>query len=242
MVSSLGMIGLAPSALAGQVVAGHVLEAAGERPIGSAIVDLIAGPTGDRVVATGTTDDSGHFTLRAPGGQYRLRARRIGYSVATAVLDLLEAQTLRVDVRLSRVAVPVEPVTIVGRENEQRDARLAAWGYYDRKHAYGRGGLGFGHFLEGESLGPTAFTAGDVLREVPGMRVSGAGGWKVSLTCRSGRTPRLYVDGAPARYDLDEIPMADVVAMEVYPGNTTPAEYNGDPCVIAIWTGVRRTP
>jgi hypothetical protein len=236
----LWLLGVAP--VVAQSVSGWLLDDATGAPVAGASLSLLEHDA--RLVAQTVTATDGHFEVSVPvPGLYRLRAQRIGYAVATsAPLDLVHSKSLTVEFRLSAVAVPLVPLTVRGREPTNA-RRLESWGYYDRKEIYGKEGMGCGYFLEGEELRSTAFAVSDLLREIPGMQVRSAGGRKVRVYCRLGQPLRVfYLDGVRIRLlpgeTLDDYVLpTSIVAMEVYPGIVSPAEYGC--CVVAVWTGFK---
>ena len=217
---------------AAQSVSGRLLDDATDVAIAGAVVMLL--DLDGQVLSRALTPEDGAFELAVPApGQYRVRAQRIGYVMATSPpLDLVQSRSLVVEFRLSAAAVPLAPITVVGRERA-RDPRLEFMDYYERKATYGKEGMGFAHFLDGEELERRpAFRVFDLLRDLPGIHV-GRG-------CVS-----FFLDGAPlvVMGGIDDmiIPSA-VVAIEVYWGRVMPVEYltlrSGCP-VVAVWTGIR---
>lgn len=240
-----------------QVVRGRFLDDATGQPVASVTVELLwSDDDGDHTAVTDVTDDQGHFILRAAAsGTYKLRSTRIGYEpVTTRRFDLVEGEEpLEVQVRISAVAVPIEPLTIVSeRAARIGNLRLENAGYFERRDMYGPRGLGLGEFLEREEIqrdNPSRVS--DVLRMVRGVTVEGAGGRNQTITLRGHGTepggrcvPPVYLNGAPAATgrDIDEIVSPwSLAAVEVYPGLSVPAEFwrdSGASCgVIALWTG-----
>jgi hypothetical protein len=254
-----------PVPVSAQVVQGQYLDEATGQPVASVTVDLLwSGGDADFTIATAVTDEQGRFILRAAASaSYRLRSTRIGYQpVTTRPFDLLEGeQPLQVEVRISAVAVPIEPLTIVSeRAARLGNMRLENAGYFERRDTYGPRGLGLGEFMEREEIqlhNPSRVS--DVLRMVRGVRVEGAGGLDQTITLRGhaggGRCiPPVYLDGSPVATGrtIDELVSPySLAAVEVYPGLSVPAEFwrsmtSGDPeetggwapCgAIALWTG-----
>ena len=226
---------------AAQSVSGRLLDDATDAGIAGAVVMLL--DLDGQVLSRASTAEDGAFELAVPApGQYRVRAQRIGYVMATSPpLDLVQFRSLVVEFRLSTAAVPLAPITVVGRE-AMRDPRLEFMDYYERKAIYGKEGMGFAHFLDGEELERRiAFSVLDLLRDLPGIRVRAAGGRKLVVTGRRGCRPAFYLDGTRVRVPVDEmiLPSA-IVAIEVYPGIVSPVEYLGSRCgVVVVWTGIR---
>jgi hypothetical protein len=160
-------------------------------------------------------------------------------------------EPLEVEVRISPLAVPLEPLTIISeRPHLAPNLRLETAGYYRRKETYGTRGLGVGHFLEREQIRDTnPARVSDVVRMIPGVLVEGAGSRRQVIRLRSsgigGRCiPVVFVDGAPVATgrDIDELLSPwSLAAIEVYPGLVTAPEFMnaGDaPCgAVALWTG-----
>lgn len=254
LLVALGAVSFPISA---QVVHGRFFDDATGQPVASVTVELVwSSDDGDHSVASDVTDDQGQFVLRAAAsGTYRLRSTRIGYElVTTRIFDLVEGEEpLEVEVRISAVAVPIEPLTIVSaRAARVGNMRLENAGYFERREIYGPKGLGLGEFLEREEIrlhNPSRVS--DVMRMVRGVRVEGAGGMDQTITLRGqgaspgGRCiPPVYLDGAPAAtgQDIDQVLSPwSLAAVEVYPGLSVPAEFwrdTGTNCgVIVLWTG-----
>ena len=252
----VGVLGLAvlsgASAALAQSLRGNVLDDSTGAGLAGARVDLL-GQDG-HVVQQVLTAEDGTFRLQVPKiGQYRVRVRRLGYAPrATPLLDLTARDTLALALRLTTTALMLAPVTVVGRSGVTVfDPHLQTEGYYDRKARYGRRGTGFGIFLDGDKLRPTAFQVPDLLRGVPGLRIQAAGGTSVLI---GGRlcAPNIFVDGqfvgTGSVQDSAEVnealPVAaDVAAVEVYPGMVAPMRYmrfGWEGCgIVAIWTGMR---
>ena len=236
--------------VAGQNIFGRVLEDGTEEPVAGATVTLVNGRglTAGRVV----TDASGAFQLRLLGADnVSLRAERVGYvSARSAPLALSSDDSVGVELRLSRSAVVLAPLTVVASARPLvRDAQLAAFEW--RRE----------HMVSGRFLGPeeirrvNAFYATDVLQQVPRVRVEGGFQRQVLLpqrmfTFSSGAycVPNLYVDGFSVPLDSDisldsYVTGSRVTAVEVYdhpasaPGEF-PARRNPFCGVIVVWTGV----
>ena len=77
----LALFGAAASPLDAQLVRGQVVDSITKAPVGGVAVVLLAS-TGAEVTRT-TTDVEGLFLLRAPAGEYRLRAEMEGFHTST---------------------------------------------------------------------------------------------------------------------------------------------------------------
>lgn len=223
--------------LGAQAVTGRVLDGETDSTVAGATVTLL--DLGGRALRQAVSSADGEFHLALPApGRYRVRAQAIGYAPTTSPsLDLTDGDAFAIDFHLKPVAVPLAAVEVTG---PAPDPRLERWQYYERKRAY----EGFARFLEGEAVRPTALTVSDLLRDVPGIKVSGAGGKQVVVEGRSRPMGRrgctYYLDGAKFPVpNLDGmVSPSDIVAIEVYAGLVAPLEYGGKGCVIAVWTGI----
>lgn len=251
-VLGVGLVAaFSPYPVCAQTIAGRLVVDGTARPVSGAVVWLIEGDT----AAAGETDPlaeavttaEGGFVLEAPAaGRYRLRAERIGFATTTSQpLDVRAGETVRVELRVAREAVPVAPLMVTSdRPALVRHPRLRQWDFYERKERYGKEeGMGFAYFLEGEDLRRSAFDASDLIRDLPGVHVVPSGRRDRVIRCRGGRHMTFYLDGTAVGTGsadaLDQwVAASDVVGVEVYLGMVGPLEYGG--CSVVVWTGVRR--
>jgi hypothetical protein len=240
-VGALAYLVSAP-AIHAQVVSGRLLDDQTDAPVSGAELFLLDGD--DRIAGRVLSDNGGTFLLLAQkDGWYKLQARRLGYATTTsAPLDLVQFDSLEVEFRIAPEAIPLAPITVIGQQRrpEPRDPRLERWDYYERKDFYGKKS-GFGHFLEGDDLRPSAFSVTDMLRQVSGLRHVSGGGRKVTVVGRFGVPCKVFIEGVYVRGELEQgwVSPTSVVAIEVYPGRVAPGFYGGEGCVIAVWTGIR---
>jgi hypothetical protein len=197
---------------------------------------------GSRVELVGTgitamTNDKGEFTMHnLPSGSRVLLARHLGFSAETAPVDLSSLQPARVTIKLPKFVAIMDPVLVTAR----RSAALDRVGFSQRRRA------GFGHFIGPERLANMhAIFLTDVLRQVPGLRVSPGPDGDVVASSRG-------VGGGCVQYYLDDMPFremtpgeinhfvtgSEVVAVEVYQPLETPGQFmRGDNCTtIVLWT------
>jgi len=188
------------------------------------------------------TDESGHFRLaHVPQGAAQIQARRLGFSPFDTTLAV--APDDRAALRIVMTAVPASlPLVQVSEHRTASDQRLS--GFYSRVGKRG------GHYITRERLDRLiSYRLGDVLGEVPGLRVvTGRGGGPRQVTLRgsgTGCTPLFFVDGFPATagaFDVDMIDASSLEGIEIYPSlSTVPPELLGprslDRCgVIALWS------
>jgi hypothetical protein len=198
---------------------------------------------GSRVELVGTdvvamTNDKGEFTMRnLPSGSKLLLARHLGFGAETAPVDLSSHEEKRVTIKLPKFVAVMDPILVTAR----RSAALDKIGFNQRKKS------GIGYYIGPERLQnmhPNAVT--DILRMVPGLRVSYGPGGDVVSSSRG-------VGSGCVQYYLDDMPYTEmtpgdinsfvtggeVVAVEVYQDTGTPPQYvrPGTACTtIVLWT------
>src|SRR5687768_12532941 len=108
---------LAPP-LHAQILAGRVLEAGSGAPVGGAQLRLLAANGGQRGAVV--TDSSGWFQLPVPAaGRYSLAVEHIGYArFASNALEIPARQTVTVEIRLGRDAIPLDPLVVTARRRD----------------------------------------------------------------------------------------------------------------------------
>lgn len=153
--------GLPAARASAQVVRGVVLDAGARTPIANATVQLRSS-TGDSRPLQASSDSLGLFFLHAPAsGVFAIQALKPGYLTAQPdTVEIHRADTITVEMRLDRNAVPLQPVVVTARGN----ADLTE---FERR----RGG-GFGRFLSKsdiESQGSQQTTS--LFRLLPGFVV-----------------------------------------------------------------------
>jgi len=218
---------------------------------GRVILEGNATGAGSRVEILGTdavttTDEKGEFTLRnLPSGSQVLVARHLGYAADAVPVDLSSRVPKTVTVRLPKFVTVMDPVLVTAR----RTAGLERVGFARRQKS------GAGYYLSPErlaSIRPHRVT--DILRQVPGLRVSyGPEGETVS----SSRGPTSLMGGGCVQYYVDDMRWQsampgdvnsfvsgnEIVAVEVYQGSATPAQYSaagmGNCTTIVLWTRMR---
>jgi hypothetical protein len=147
-----------------------------------------------------------------------------------------------VSVRLPKFVAIIDPVVVTAK----RTASLDRVGFSQRQKN------GMGYYLgpdQIQSMHPQYLT--DVLRRVPGLRVSSSGSGGDVVT--SSRGVSSLSGGDCVQYYLDDMPWQsaepgdinnfvngnEIAAVEVYQGSTTPAQYTraGGGCTtIVLWT------
>jgi hypothetical protein len=169
-----------------QVIIGRVVEADGTaQPIKHATLELLD----DRadVVTRVVVDSLGVFRMRSwHPGKYKLKTQAIGYATVTSeTLELATGDRLELTVRLATNAVPLEPIVVKVRARESL-AEIALSGYYDRRDAGRR--LGLGRFFDRGALAGRGKRLTDVLRTIPGVRVINVQNCPVPLVTMAGNS------------------------------------------------------
>lgn len=235
---------LLPAGALSQTIRGTVVEDGSRTPISGATVQLLApGPTG---VAVAQSDSAGAFVLQPRrAGSFTLRLRHIGYATVDSVsLQVGPGETLELELRMGRTAIPLERVVVTVRGN----ARLG--GFYERLER-----PGFGRFLTRDDIETHrgSYRATDLLRMMPGVHIVPAGrGLGASrtqlITMRGGTTgrclPTIYLDGVPVQqYEYsgvdDFINASMLEGVEVYTGIASapsPIHSLNNCGVVAFWT------
>jgi hypothetical protein len=188
----------------------------------------------------GASDSAGFFVLEGlRGGPATLRIRRVGFEPLDTTLQLAGGRSDSVGIVLT--AVPRELAEVTTEANAQKLTHLSDF-YRHRKN-------GSGYYLDRKAIEATRVQRlSDVLRRMPGVRLVSdrSGRYQVRMSRTSGGRdcpPDFWIDGIRAAYfNVDDVPLTDVDALEVYRGaSSLPPEYLsrvGSPgCgVVVIWT------
>jgi len=186
------------------------------------------------------SDSTGRFYLAGlPTGAGKLLVRRLGFEPLDLSLLLFAGRADSLTVVLTFLPQDLPGVTT--RADALAQVQLAS--FYRHRQA------GVGHFLDRQEIESRhAQRLSDIMRRIPGMRLTSDRGGRSSL--RSGRStggrdcpPDMWIDGVRAPgLGIDDIPVGDVEALEVYGGPAgVPPEMNsrlGNPScgVVVIWT------
>jgi hypothetical protein len=215
-----------------QIVAGRVVDASSNAPVGGVTITLV-----DTLAATHravVNNAAGEFIIvvKAPG-TYLLRASRLGYATTqTPPIEIGDGEVVEVEVRLDVEAVQLEPLTVVMRRREnQRERDLRE--YYERVEHYGEPHLGSTQIYTREFLeGWDAFSVEDAFRFYLRWRPYGRG-------C----DPKVFLDGqqqyGPFLEDLRFMSVSNVEGIELYGGGGPVQSRFWDPdgCgVVLVWT------
>jgi hypothetical protein len=201
---------------------------------------------GVQVILTGTklwtlTNVDGLFHLGGlPPGRHIVEVRHTNRAPMAFPVNLAPDQTLELAVRLETSSVPLPELVVKG---EKPPPPVKMTGFYARR------GSGQGHFVTREEIEkrqPRVLT--DMLRNVPGLRITCDGG---SCRARSfaetrrfmGACPiQYFLDGLPFLGDVDELTPDQVEGIEIYRGSASiPPEFNSGTAmcgVISMWSRV----
>ena len=218
-------------------VFGKVLSANGA-PVVGARVGLMG------VSAATLTRANGDFVLDSlPSGTQAIVVRQLGYRPTEQTVELAARAPARVTVKLGIFVPELSAVEVVS----VRDEGLQKVGFSDRK----RSSAG-GYFIDPDQVEKrNAQLFSDLLRTVPGIRVSQTNGRAQLFSTRSssggGGCVTVWVDGAAWQQldagDLDSfIRPGEVAAIEVYNGTSVPAQFTsvGQNCsAVVVWTKLR---
>ena len=212
-------------------VAGVVRDTAGVAVAGAQV--SLAGHLG-----RGTTGSDGTFRLSGPGGDRRLVVRRLGFRPESLAVAIPPGGTTEVSVRLVPTPQTLAPVVVATTDLRRYAPRLRA--FHERRER------GFGRFFTAEEIdrrNPAVVT--DLLRTVPGTRITRQGGQSVVTFRNQSCVPLIWIDGMPAvagYLDPDVFQPNSLAGIEVYAGpSTVPSELmwvrgKGSCGVIALWT------
>jgi len=214
-------------------VEGIVVDQETRSPLEDAAVSLAQGPDGTPGRGTRLTDSVGYFHFDSvPPGSYEIVVVLLGYGERRDTLQVEPDEDLEMTVPLAVSPLPLEPILVEVRrrtlpaflEEFENRRRLSSGTFFNREEIEARGALRFS----------------DLLRMVPGARVTPSARYGQVVTLRGGCVPQLWIDGIRTVTSLgmdDILPPMDLEAVEVYHGVQVPAEFGGDACgTIIAWT------
>lgn len=219
-----------------QVIEGRVSDGSGGG-LANVAVTVLDGPRTFTL-----TDRGGRFVLsELPVGSIRVHFARLGFAPLTATVEVYPGETTPVAVALSAEAIELDAIDVtVGGGGP---AFLEINGFYQRTRR------GFGRQITRWSLDEMRMLdVSDAVQNMPGLHLqhdSQIGNRVVARRPRGRRLDGLgcaltvYVDGVRTLDpNLNQIPPDWLVAMEVYLGADTPAQYRtSDNCgVVLLWT------
>lgn len=233
-----------PGAVGAQTIRGIVYEDTTSTGVAGAAIELLR--LDGRSLQPTTTDQSGHFQLSVRGrGTYRVRVTDpFSSQQAADTVTVAASEVVRIQLRLSRTAVPLPPLEVIGRS---RDPFM---GFHARAER-----ASFGRFVTRAELDARKGTPVTLLlaEEESAIRLIhvpraefGSSVRLVSMRSPAGRdcAPTIYLDGMPLQQfrdsPLDEIlTPGNLEGVEIYNSQAgmPPGLYSRDNCgVIAFWT------
>ena len=184
------------------------------------------------------TGDSGEFRLTGlPAGTNVFNVRRLGYQPASFTAALKSGKTHRATFTLS---VSVQPLPLIAVSDTAKTHWLDQ---FERRRSTSRGTF----ITRADIVKRTARTGSDIVRTVPGVRVTpgrSSGMSQVTMTRGAGGRaciPTMYVHNMPYSGVLDDFSADDIEALEIYVGiSEIPPELDkngrGICGVIVVWT------
>lgn len=183
------------------------------------------------------TDTAGRFTLTGlPGGTTSVVVRRLGFAPTTGQIELEDGRTDSIHFVL--VVLPARLPGLVADAEARERMRLADF--------YRHRASGHGYYFNRRQIDSIRVNRlSDVMRRIPGINLvpDRTGRLQLRMSRSGSCTPDFWIDGQRAAFlNVDDVPLGDVEALEVYRGPTgLPPEYNvrfGNPgCgAVVIWT------
>ncbi|MDH3271647.1 MAG: TonB-dependent receptor [Gemmatimonadota bacterium] len=224
-----------PTSAWSQVIEGRVSEERG-RALGDVSVTVL-GQAGVSAIS----DGDGRFVLnQLPAGPLRIHFARLGYTPVTATVDVYPGETTPLAVAMSPEAFEIDGIDV---SVEGADPFLEVNGFFRRTQS------GFGLQLPRSRLDELRMLlVSDAMRSLSGIRLrsdmySGTRVAAVRPAARrldgQGCALTVYVDGVRTLDpNLNQVPPDWLIAMEVYRGAETPAEYrtSGNCGAVLLWT------
>lgn len=190
-------------------------------------------PRGGGFPIPAVTDSRGRFLISPLfPGIYDVEFQRLGYRTATDSVVVEPVSDIRMEVRLSPVALEMAPLVVT----TTRRSRLQMNGFYARQAGSG------GSFItraEIDDRRPAYLS--DLLRTVPSLRTTQLRDGTGSVVLgRGGCPPTYYMDGIRLvevqSQDLF-VPPGDLEGVEVYTSANAPPQYPGNRCgSIVMWS------
>lgn len=198
----------------GGTVTGVVTDQSG-RPLSSAQLSITALSIG------GLTTAEGRYLIQnVPPGQHELRAERIGYRVATQVIEMAAGGTVVADFRMETTAISMEEIVVTGVAAETPVSQLPFT--VERLQV-----------AEMQRI-PTPSVRGLLQGKVAGVKViqgSGQAGAEPSLQFRGptsitgSQAPLIVIDGVITNGGIADLNTLDIESMEVVKGAAAAALY-----------------
>lgn len=171
------------------------------------------------------SDAKGHFSLKAPVGQYTLVVSAIGYKSVERIIELKEADELNLDIIVPTDVITLDEVTVEASEAERVRSSVFNALAVDTK----------------ELINSTK-NLGEALIKLPGIKLRESGGvgadMQLMMDGFSGKHIKIFIDGIPQEgagttYSLNNIPISFADRIEVYKG-VVPIEFGSDALAGAV--------
>jgi hypothetical protein len=213
---------------------GRVTDAVTKQPIEGATVRLT-----DVAGMVRLTDSRGSFTFSGiPRAVHQVVIEHVGYGTGSHLVNVPGGETVLFEAELQTHAIALDSLVIVAHV---RATQLQRAGFYDRARR------GFGKFFSGDEI--STATLREAIYTVPGFDfMQSSRGTARQLMVRTFRgtlcVPEIYLDGMRQSHANGEVESVvggvDIEAMEVYRGNSTPAEFTHGvgfaPCgAVVLW-------
>src|SRR6185312_17211712 len=190
-------------------VTGKVVDKNG-RPLSGARIQLQGGS------AVAISKPNGDFTLDSlPSGTQAIEVRKLGYAATDVPVELSSNEPAKATVTMGDFVPVLETMKVEAASN----SGLSKVGYLERKQT------GMGYYLDGNQINHQSMQFSDVMRAVPGLRISPAGDGRTYVIQDSrdatGGCVNFWVDGTQWQTmspgDIDQYVRPDeLVAVEVY--------------------------
>jgi TonB family protein len=215
-------------------VTGTVVSEDGEHVVGAQVRVV------DAANHVALSDDDGRFEFYLLGDSVSrlVVVRRIGFRPETLTVRVPRPDDSSIEVRMVRSAQLLASVVVEGDASDRMSTSARV---HERQKRSGNGRFVYRDEIAQMQVSRTS----DVLRRVPGVRITVDGMGRTELRLRgSACAPLFWMNGSPlgdAPFEIDELPPSAIEAIEIYPSAATvPLEFRGNlrvqGCgVIVLW-------
>jgi hypothetical protein len=220
-----------------QTVSGVVLDSGGVTLAGADVRLLV----GRRAIAHWRTEADGRFSLVGDVmSSMTVEVRRLGYHPSEVALRLSADSVQTITVTLLPIVIRLGPIEVLAARESGEGVGMWLHDFDMRRETNS-----FGRYFTGVTLRSSGvYQTSEILRTIPGVRVSATGRYGNTVRMRGCRqAPLLWVDGTRVSgAELDEVARpGDIAGMEVYTSMAgLPAQFmdrHHSPCgTIVIWT------
>ncbi|MEX2527808.1 MAG: carboxypeptidase regulatory-like domain-containing protein [Gemmatimonadota bacterium] len=196
-------------------------------------VSVLLVPRGGGFPIPAVTDRRGRFLISPLfPGIYDVEFQRLGYRTAMDSVQVDPVSDIRMEVRLSPVALEMDPLIVT----TTRRSRLELNGFYARQAASG------GSFIDRQEIDDRRpVYLSDLLRTVPSLRTTQLRDGTGSVVLGRGGCPPIYYMDGIRLVDVQSqdlfVPPGDLEGVEVYTSANSPPQYPGNRCgSIVMWS------